>query len=107
MCNPAGGIDYFQNMIWPNYVIRNNDDTTCTRAMGCHAEDGGNAMTFKTMPVDYEANFARVQVQLNCGTPEASPFLTKPLAGVDLHGGGDIFPDENDPAVQVFLDWFQ
>jgi hypothetical protein len=33
--------------------------------------------------------------------------LTKPLAGIDQHGGGDIFSSASDPAVQIFLDWFK
>jgi hypothetical protein len=35
----------------------------------------------------------------------ASQLLTKPMAGVDPHGGKDIF-QPGDPAIQVFLDWF-
>jgi hypothetical protein len=34
-------------------------------------------------------------------------FLTKPLGGIEPHGGGDIFPGEDDPAVQIFFDWFK
>jgi len=62
------------------------------------------------MPVDYPAAYKRTQNYLNCGTPNASLMLTKPLAGIDPHGGGDIFPNNPnmpDPAVQIFLDWFK
>jgi len=43
---------------------------------------------------------------VNCGTPMASLLLTKPMAGIEGHGGGDIFP-MGDPQADVFLGWFQ
>ncbi len=104
LCNPAGGLAYFQNQIWPNYVVRDNAATSCYQA-NCHIE-GGNGLDFPS-PVDYPTAYKRVQIYLNCGMPSASPFLTKPLAGTDPHGGGDIFASLSDPAVQVFLDWFK
>lgn len=106
-CNPPGGRAYFDSMIWPSYVRPTDPAKGCTRAAGCHGEAGGNAPNFKTNPVDLAFNYRQTQVFLNCGTPEASPFLTKPLAGEDPHGGMDIFPDTNDPAVQIFFGWFQ
>ena len=60
-----------------------------------------------TDPIDYVANYRVTQQYLNCGTPTASQLLTKPLAGIDGHGGGDLFADLNDPAVVVFLNWFK
>lgn len=104
LCNPTGGVQYFQDQIWPSYVIRNNATTSCA-TIGCHVA-GGNGLDFP-MPVDYPTAYKRTQIYLNCGTPDASSFLTKPLAGIDPHGGGDIFPNESDPAVQIFLDWFK
>ena len=74
---------------------------------GCHDETGGNALAFQTMPVDDNANYRAAQVYLNCGTPDMSELLTKPLEGIDdPHGGGNIFTSMDDPAVQTFLDWF-
>lgn len=105
LCNPAEGVQYFQDQIWPNYVIRNGGATSCANPGSCHVA-GGNGLDFP-MPVDYPTAYKRSQIYLNCGTPDASPFLTKPLAGIDAHGGGDIFPDMNDPAVQIFLAWFK
>jgi len=32
--------------------------------------------------------------------------LTRPMSGVDQHGGGDLF-NPGDPPVQVFLNWFK
>jgi len=103
LCNPAGGEAYFEQQIWPSYVIRNNADTSCAK-VGCHVA-GGNGLDFPAQ-VDYAAAYRRTQIYLNCGSPDASPFLTKPLAGIEPHGGGDIF-NENDPAVQIFLAWFK
>ena len=104
LCNPASGVQYFQDQIWPKYIVRGASDGGCARA-GCHVA-GGNGLDFP-MPVDYPTAYKRSQLYLNCGTPAASPFLTKPLAGIDPHGGGDLFASDADPAVQVFLAWFQ
>jgi hypothetical protein len=101
LCNPAGGVQYFQDEIWPKYVERGG----CTKLGSCHVA-GGNGLDFP-MPVDYPTAYKRTQIYLNCGSPAASPFLTKPLAGLDPHGGDDIFASATDPAVQVFLDWFK
>jgi len=104
LCNPAGGVQYFQDQIWPKYVVRKMDNTSCATA-NCHVA-GGNGLDFP-MPVDYPTAYKRTQIYLNCGNPEASQFLTKPLGGIDPHSGGDIFADMNDPAVQIFLAWFK
>jgi hypothetical protein len=104
LCNPAGGVQYFQDQIWPNYVTRPNPNQSCSK-VGCHVA-GGNGLDFPQV-VDYQAAYKRAQIYLNCGTPAASLFLTKPLLGIDPHEGGDIFPGSTDPAVQIFLDWFQ
>jgi hypothetical protein len=104
VCNPAGGLQYFQDQIYPNYMVRDNGNTSCRRA-GCHVA-GGNGLDYPAQ-VDFAADYRRTQVQLNCGSPEASPFLIKPLAGIEPHGGGDIFRSLDDDAVKIFLDWFQ
>jgi hypothetical protein len=103
LCNPPGGVQYFQDQIWPNFVQR-DPANACTRAGSCHVA-GGNGLDFPN-PVDYPAAYRRSQIYLNCGTPMASLFLTKPLTGIDQHGGGDLF-GSGDPQVQVFLDWFK
>ena len=106
LCNPTGGIEYFQDQIWPEFVVRTDPAKACTKAGGCHNEAGGNALGFKTMPIDYVFNYRQTQIYLNCGTPNASELFTKPVSGVDTHGGGDLFAP-TDPAAQVFLDWFK
>lgn len=104
LCNPPGGVQYFQDQIWPRFVVRTDPAKSCAQ-VSCHIA-GGNGLDFP-MPVDYPTAYRRSQIYLNCGTPAASSFLTKPLAGLDPHSGGDIFPGTSDPAVQVFLDWFR
>ena len=103
LCNPAGGVAYFQSQIWPNFIVRAPATTSCA-AVGCHV-GGGNGLEFP-MQIDYPTAYKRTQIYLNCGTPESSLFLTKPLAGIDPHSGGDLFANINDPAVQIFLAWF-
>ena len=85
-------------------MTRPNPAQTCARAT-CHIA-GGNGLDFPAM-TDYPTAYKRAQIYLNCGTPEASLFLTKPLAGIEPHGGDDIFPSLSDPAVQIFLNWFK
>lgn len=107
LCNPAKGEAYFESDIWPKFIQQGGGTNSCVRS-GCHDEAGGNALSFTTMPVDNMANYRAAQVYLNCGTPEMSQLLTKPLQGVDdPHGGGNIFTSISDPVVQDFLDWFQ
>lgn len=104
LCNPMQGEPYFETMIWPTY-LNGAGSAQCTQG-GCHDQGGQSALRFKTNPIDLPANYKASLIYLNCATPEASRMLTKPLAGTEGHFGGDIFPDLNDPAVQVFLDWF-
>jgi len=107
LCNPPGGQQYFQDKIWPEFIRHGDATKGCTKTTsGCHSEAGGNTLSFKTMPVDFAFNYRQTQIYLNCGTPMASELLTKPLSGVDPHGGADLF-NPGDPGVQVFLDWFK
>jgi hypothetical protein len=105
LCTPAGGMDYFTNTLWPQY-LHPSGAKDCAQSAGCHAMAHGLALS-TTAPIDFTANYRVTQQYLNCGTPEASELLTKPLAGVDGHGGGDLFPSTSDPGAQVFLDWFK
>jgi len=43
---------------------------------------------------------------VNCSSPDASLLLVKPEAGIESHGGGDIFP-MGDAKVTLFEAWFQ
>lgn len=106
LCNPPGGLDYFRDEIWPNFVRPTDAAKACTKAGGCHNEAGGNALSFKTTPVDFTFNYRQTQIYLNCGQPMASELLSKPLAGIDPHGGMDLF-QPGDAGVMSFLGWFQ
>lgn len=106
LCNPAGGLEYFTAVIYPSFVRPGDTATGCTKTGGCHNEAGGNGLAFRTVPApDFPFNYRQAQLFLNCGTPSASLFLTKPLSGTEPHSGGDIFAAGN-PAIQQFLDWF-
>jgi hypothetical protein len=105
-CNPRGGLPYFQDVIWPMYV-RHGSANGCTRTGGCHIFGDGNLLGYKVNPtIDFPANYRATLVHLQCGTPMMSKFLTKPLAGIDGHGGMDLI-QPGSPEVQAFLDWFQ
>jgi hypothetical protein len=109
LCNPAGGRDYFVAEIYPNF-IRGDDPgnmKSCTQANGCHADGDGNAPNFRFGPRrDDNFNFRQAQQYLECGNEGMSPLLTKPLIGIEGHGGGDVFTSASDPEVLTFLGWF-
>jgi hypothetical protein len=115
VCNPNGGIAYFQSMIWPSYL--HNPAMTCGSShtmscdcarSGCHLAPGGaGGLGFGTnVPADFALDYQAAQQELDCTMPEASKLLTRPLAGVDPHGGQDIFA-MSDPQYQLFLNWFK
>jgi hypothetical protein len=105
LCNPPGGVAYFTDVIWPEFIRPTNATQGCTKTGGCHNEAGGNGLSFRTQPVDNAFNYRQAQLYLNCGQPMSSELLTRPLAGIDAHGGMDIY-NPGDPQVQLFLDWF-
>ncbi len=104
LCNPSGGISYFETMIEPQFLKLSDSANSCARSTACHLKSHGLALD-PNAPVT--TNYRVCQGYLNCGQPHASVLLTKPLAGIDGHGGGDIFTSDSDPAVQTFLMWFQ
>lgn len=106
LCIPRGGRAYFDDVIWPMFVRPTNATQGCTRNGGCHVFGQGNLLGYKVSPLDGAANYRATLLQLDCGQPMNSMFLTKPLAGIDPHGGMDIFA-QGAPEVQLFLDWFQ
>lgn len=106
LCNPKRGLAYFESDIWPKYLAPPDMAKNCTRSGSCHDNAHGVTLDPST-PIKFSANYRVTLGYLNCGNPTASPLLTKPLANQDGHGGGDIFPDVNDAAVQTFLMWFQ
>lgn len=105
VCRPDPA--YFRNEVWPKFIKVPSDPMSCAGAAGCHREaDGRSGLRFDSSSTpDLDRNY-RVAIRfLNCGTPSASTLLTRPLAGEDSHGGGDIFT-MTDPQVAVFEGWF-
>ncbi len=97
---------YFREVLWPSYLAPSDPNASCVAASGCHRQsDGRSALRLSaTEPIDYDFNYSIVIRFLNCGTPEASALLTKPLAGIDPHGGGDLFAGGS-MSQELFLQW--
>jgi hypothetical protein len=108
VCRPDPG--YYRDVIWPEVLASADPARSCVDAPGCHAlATGRSALRLVTDlddPAIHDRNYPVVIRFLNCGTPEASSLITKPLAGLDPHGGGDLFPGRDDPAIEAFLGWF-
>jgi hypothetical protein len=98
---------YYEQVIWPEYLAPPTASESCVGETACHRiEDGRSALRLETTdPIDHEANFTVVLRFVNCGSPDQSSLLTKPVSAVDPHGGGDLFP-QSGPQVDVFLGWF-
>ena len=103
VCNPMGGLLYFQNEIVPNYLKLPDRTNGCGRSSSCHERAHGVA--FDLANPTSSANYRVALAYLNCGQPRQSPLLTKPLTGEDGHGGGDLF-DSNSAQFMTFLGWF-
>jgi hypothetical protein len=103
---------YFRDKLWPEFVAPADPMLSCVNEAGCHRiEDGRSALRLNPTPTsqgDHDANYSTVTRFLNCGFPEASPMLTKPMSTLDSHGGGDMFPDTLAVGTQrfIFEDWF-
>jgi len=120
---------YFQRCVYPilqaqlqinvNGVVSTN---SCA-ASGCHDNTngtGGALRIFNAAEVDLanpastpEAiratdmykNFYSAQGETVIGSPAASRLLNKPLIRGVLHGGGLIFPNDQEPNAKVFSYW--
>jgi|GEM_PF-1626487 len=101
---------YFEEVVYPQVIAPADPQKSCVADAGCHqAANGRSALRLRTndplSPQDQQQNYDVVTRFLNCGSPEASSFLTKPLAGIDPHGGGDII-QPGSPEEDLFLEWF-
>lgn len=101
----------YETVIWPTYLASADTAKSCVATSGCHDSTNGRSalrleVNVAADPSAHDRNYSVVTRFLNCGTPDASALLTKPIAGIDSHGGGDIFNDTSDPAVDAFLMWF-
>ena len=102
---------YFRDTILPQYIAPADMTRSCVGAAGCHRQsDGRSSLRLDIDPAapamaDADASYNVVIRFLNCGSPEASSLLTKPLSGIDTHGGDDLF-DTNSEPYNAFLAWF-
>lgn len=104
LCNPAGGMDYFVDQIVPNYLKLSDTANGCGRTAMCHNRAHGAA--FDLANPTSNANYVLAKNYLNCGSPNLSPLLIKPLAGIEGHGGGDLIQPGSTEET-VFEGWFQ
>ena|SRR5579862_1292611 len=108
-CNPVGGETYFDDHIWPEYLAAPSTlqpGRTCLDS-GCHGHGAfSGGLGFDVTNPTSSTNYRAAQNEISCDAPDASKLLTWPEAGVDPHGGGDLFAP-TDPQVQTFLAWFQ
>jgi hypothetical protein len=102
-CRPDPAV--FQSTVWPNAIANTDVSKSCVAAAGCHArETGRSALRLIAMPMsqaDYQMNYDAVTRFLNCNTPQASPFITKPTGGGDPHAGGDLWEFGQEPELTV------
>jgi len=108
LCRPDTA--YFEDTIWPEVINSADASRNCVAESGCHQQaNGRSALRLITndplSPSELSQNYQVVTRFLNCGTPGASAFLTKPLSGVEPHGGGDLFDPASMPET-LFCDWF-
>lgn len=106
LCRPDR--QYYIDVIWPRFLAPAQTARSCVGAIGCHdSQTGRSALRLSgNVPADHDRNYQVVTRFLNCSTPMASELLTKPLAGIEAHQGGDIFPSATDAAVLDFQGWF-
>lgn len=104
LCNPTGGMPYFQSEIVPNYLKLTDKTNGCGRNSSCH--DNAHGLAFDLANPTSATNYRLALNYLNCGSPTQSDLLTKPLKGQNGHGGGDLV-DPGSAEEMTFLGWFQ
>jgi hypothetical protein len=102
-CQPS--MADFQDKIWPMAIDPPDKSKSCVNQAGCHTrETGRSALRLIQPPMaagDWQMNYDVVTRFLNCNTPSASSFVTKPSAGGDPHAGGDLWPQDGEPTITV------
>ena len=95
----------FETTIWPQAIAVSDMSKSCVAKAGCHArETGRSALRLIANPVnaiDFQMNYDAVTRFLNCSTPSASPFISKPTAGGNPHAGGDLWVAGQEPELTV------
>jgi hypothetical protein len=102
-CRPDPAL--FESTIWPQAIAVADESKSCVAKAGCHArETGRSALRLIAAPanaVDFQQNYDAVTRFLNCSTPSASPFISKPTGGGDPHAGGDLWTEGEEPELTV------
>ncbi len=106
-CRPPR--QFFEEVIWPDVIAQADASRSCVAESGCHDRDNGRSALrlISDEPLsltDFTLNYEAVTRFLNCGTPTASPFLTKPVSNGEEHGGGDIFAP-GDTEEMLIIEW--
>ena len=121
---------YFQKCINPIFLEQlqiNQNGTISTNTCagsGCHDTATGTGGAFRVVPAatpvdttnpantperirmsDMYKNFYSAQGEVVLGTPTQSRLIAKPLLLNVLHGGGQIFPNDQDPHVKLMEYW--
>ena len=121
---------YFQKCINPIFLAQlqiNQNGTVSTNTCagsGCHDTVTGTGGAFRVVPTaaevdttdpantpelirmsDMYKNFYSAQGEVVLGTPTQSRLIAKPLLLNVLHGGGQIFPNDQDPHVKLMEYW--
>jgi hypothetical protein len=107
-CNPTLGLPYFESDIVSKYLKLSDRTSGCGRDGSCHDRAHGLAFDLSNFSPGSAAmltNYRVAQQYLNCGQPRQSALLTKPLAGEDGHGGGDLIQNGS-AEMMTFLSWF-
>ncbi len=95
LCRPS--LERFREPggIWDTAINPPDVAVSCVGRDACHSQSTGrSALRLITPPItdtDWTTNLDVVARFLNCSTPSASLFITKPEAGVDPHLGGDLW----------------
>jgi hypothetical protein len=104
---------YFQDILWAEFLSPASEPArSCVDQAGCHDMGNSARSSFQLQvapePIPqavHDQNYRVTTRFINCGTPEQSSLLTRPLSGTDTHGGGDLFAPGSSPET-VFLQWF-
>ena len=107
LCRPD--VAYYRDVIWPEVIDNPDPARSCVAEAGCHQQANGRSalrlVTGDLSDSDHTRNYEVVTRFLNCGSPEVSSFITKPLDTVDPHGGGDLLTTASQE-FDTFLMWF-
>jgi hypothetical protein len=119
---------YFEKCINPIFLaqlqIQGSASTNTCAGAGCHDTVTGTGGAFRVVPgaqpidtsdpantadviraADIYKNFYSAQGMVVIGNTQESRLLFKPLLLGVFHGGGQVFPDQNDPNVKLIKYW--